>query len=68
MVGYFFIVIFAGNLSVHLTLIGQSIVQDLIEKIKGWHVACKRKREEKKKEKNLTKVAIEEAIGLESVT
>ena len=61
MVGYFFIGILISNLSVHLTLIGISIFKDLVEKIKGWHKACKKrkdgkKKEKKKKEKNILQV------------
>ena len=43
MAGYFYIVILVANLSVHLTLIGKGIYADLVEKIKGWHQACKEK-------------------------
>ena len=42
-VGYFFIVILAGTLLTHLTLIGISTVKDLIEVVKEWIYKCKNK-------------------------
>jgi hypothetical protein len=53
MVGYFFVAILFGNLSVHLTLIGISIFKDLREKFKEWHVKCQKRKEKQKKSKRI---------------
>ena len=52
MVGYFFVAILFGNLSVHLTLIGISIFNDLRDKFKEWHVKCQKKKQKQKQEKS----------------
>ena len=53
MVGYFFVAILFGNLSVHLTLIGISIFNDLRDKFKEWHVKCQKKKQKKEKSKRI---------------
>ena len=58
LVGYLFVAILFINLSVHLTLIGKSIFQDLRNKFKEWHVKCQ-KMKEKDKQKKCNRIIVE---------